>query len=94
VDRASIGSAFDQISKKCLGEILCIVLCDPADVAGTHKLVSINLAKAPTMHSARAAMLFANRPPGAQLSSGWKQRSYPALWSAMLRALQVFYSDD
>jgi hypothetical protein len=40
VDRASIGSAFDQISKKCLGEILCIVLCDPADVAGTHKLVS------------------------------------------------------
>src|SRR4030095_7906966 len=35
-----------------------------------------------------------NRPPGAQLSNAWKQRRYPALWSAMLGACHAFYSDN
>jgi hypothetical protein len=46
------------------------------------------------MRYARAATLFANRPPDAQLSNGWKQKSYSVLWSATLAALQFSYSDS
>ena len=35
-------------------------------------------------------MPFGNRLLAAQLSSAWKQRSYPGLCAAMLGALQVF----
>ena len=38
-------------------------------------------------------MLFANRLLAAQLSSAWKQRSYPALWETMLRAFLRFCQD-
>ena len=53
----------------------------------------INLAKLRQVHSARAAMLFANRLLAAQLSSAWKQRSYPALWETTLRAFLRFCQD-
>ena len=64
------------------------------DVAEKHKLVSNKSGKAPTMRLARAAMLFASRLLAAQPSNAWKQRSYPALWSAMLGAFHAFYLDD
>jgi hypothetical protein len=59
-------------------------------VAGKHKLDANKFGKAPTVRLAHAAMLSANRPPGAQRSNAWKQTSYPALGSAMLGAFQAF----
>ena len=38
-------------------------------------------------------MLFASRLLAAQLSSAWKQRSYPALWETTLRAFLRFCQD-
>jgi hypothetical protein len=61
--------------------------------ASQHKLADNKSGKAPTMRSVRAAMLFANRLPGARLFNAWKQRSYPASSSAMLGAFHDFYSD-
>jgi hypothetical protein len=63
-------------------------------VAEKHKLVANKFGKARKAHLTRAAMLSGSRPPGAQPSSAWKRTSYPALWSAMLRAFQAFYLDN
>jgi hypothetical protein len=63
-------------------------------VAEKHKLVASKSGITPKAHSTRAAMLFANRPLGAQLSSASKQTSYHGSGSAMPEALQAFYSDD
>src|SRR6476660_6984513 len=46
------------------------------------------------MRLAHAAMLFASRLLAAQLSNAWTQRSYPALWPAMLGAFLRFCQDS